>query len=279
MNFCPAYPVTITSTKNDNWLIYRARCKRWSCQYCSVENRKIWRGRIMSEIESTPAIKIWYFWTITLLGKDHKGIEHSVNVWRDKWSKLRKRITRNLGKLRYVRVFEMHKDGTMHIHMLCDKSYDDVEVIPATKKQKKRHESETLRDHLDDLGLGYIHDIKPILTENIEENGIARNVSKYIVKYMTKDAMSYAREVLRNAGTKIRIVQTSHKFYNETKKDSDVDWTDAPLFKTTYLGLPKNKTAKDIATNRTISIDDFHDYDYYPNPISDLIDIADSQES
>lgn len=273
--FCPSYSVALTAENNGNYKIYKPRCKRWSCKYCAIENRKIWRGRIMSEIESTPAIKTWYFWTLTLVGKDHNGLLHSLDVWREAWHKLRKRIVRALGKLRYVRIFEMHKDGTLHIHMLADKTYDDIETIPARGKAKKRHESPKLRQQLIKLGLGYIHDIKPITTENIEENGIARNISAYAVKYMTKDSMSFARLTIKESGSTLRLISTSHKFYNKNDKDTDDIWLKNPLFKTSYLAMPPKKTAKDISTDRKVTIDDFHGYDHYPNRTSDLIDIAD----
>lgn len=229
----------------------------------------------MSEIEQTPQIKTWFFWTLTLVGKDHKGLLHSLDIWRSQWHKLRKRIIRAVGKMRYVRVFEPHKDGTLHIHLLADKTYDDVEIIPAKNGAKQRHESPKLRKQLIKLGLGYIHDIKPITTEEIEDNGIARNISAYIIKYMTKDSMNYSRDIISDLGSKLRVIQTSNGWYNKSDRESDTVWKREPLFKTTYLSLPSKRTAKDISTKRTITIDDFHEYEHYPNRTSDLIDRAD----
>ena len=231
----------------------------------------------MSEIESTPHIKKWYFYTLTLLGADHKGLLHSVKRWRAEWSKLRKRIVRDLGKIRFVRVFEMHKSGTMHIHMLCDKTYTDTINIKAVGKSKSRTESVKLRKHLNDLGLGYIHDIKPIVTTEIKENGIARNVSAYIVKYMTKNSMQFAREILREDSGKIRLIQTSHKWFNDDRKEPELDWTKEPIFLTEYMALDASKTVTDITVKQGITIDDFYEEDYYPNRISDLVQRADNQ--
>lgn len=273
--YCPNYRVSLSSEKNNDYLVYKPRCKQWSCPYCAIVNRKIWRARIMSEVETTPAVKIWYFWTLTLLGKDHKGLKHSINMWRKNWQKLIKRIKRDCGKLRYCRVFEMHKDGTLHIHMLCDKSYDDCVIIPKTKKQKERRESPKLRKHLNKLKLGYIHDIKIIDTEDQQNNGIARNISAYIVKYMTKDSMTYARSVLLDMNSRLRVIQTSKGWYQEDKKDPDRVWKIEPIFKTTYMALPAHNTVTDVTTDRNITIDDFHDFDYYPNRTSDLLDVAD----
>mgnify|MGYP000470266018 CR=1 FL=1 len=274
MKYCPNYSTSLKAKDKNNTYIYKARCKQWSCPYCAGVNKRIWRGRIMNEIESTPEHKIWYFWTLTLLGKDHKGLNHSLQIWRDKWSKLRKRIVRDLGKLRFVRVFEMHKDGTLHIHMLTDKAYKDLKTIAATDKQSERHESAKLTKHLNDLDLGYIHDIKTIETENEEENGIARNVSAYVVKYLTKDVQEFVRVILRKSKTRMRIIQTSHKWYNDTKKDAELTWKQESLYRSEYLAMESYKDAIDLSTDTVITIDDFHEYDHYPNKISDILDAA-----
>ncbi len=277
--YCPNYQQAITSEKNSNFIVYKPRCKLWSCPYCADVNRKIWRARIMSEIESTPHVKTWYFWTLTLLGKDHKGIQHSIDVWRDNWQKLIMRIKRNLGKLRYVRVFEMHNDGTMHVHLLCDKSYDDCVVIKKTKKQKERRESPTLTKHLNKLGLGYIHDIKVIETEKTENNGISRNVSAYIIKYMTKDSIEYARAVLKESGSKLRVIQASNGWYQEDKKESDRVWLRNPIYLSTYMILPPENSIFDITTEKNVTIDDFYHHDHYPNSTSDLVNRADNEDT
>ena len=272
------YQTVVTAEENGNRYIFKPRCKQWKCPYCAVVNKKVWRSRIMNEIESTPQMKVWYFYTFTLLGKDHSGLKHSLSVWRDQWAKLRKRLKRDLGKFRYVRVFEMHKDKTLHIHMLADASYDDCIYIDATDKQKERRESSTLRKHLNELQLGYIHDIKVIKTKDETNNGIARNVSAYITKYMTKDIQTFVRNNLSDSKIRLRMIQTSYKWFNEGKHDMKLNWDRSPLFETEYLNLPRGKEAYDITTDRKVNIDDFHEYNYYPNKISDLIDIAESED-
>ena len=229
----------------------------------------------MNEIERSHDTKTWYFWTLTLLGKDHTGLKHSIDKWRDTWSKLRKRIIRDLGKLKFVRIFEMHKDGTLHVHMLTDKSYTDCYQVEATDTAKERTESVKLRQHLIDLDLGYIHDIKRIDTPKKEANGIARNVSAYIVKYMTKDIQSNVRSILKEHGSRLRIVQTSIGWFDKQPDDTVLDWSKSPVFKTEYLAMGQSEQVIDLAKDERITIDDFYDHDFYPNRTSDLVDQVD----
>lgn len=273
--FCPKYSTSFVASQEGNKLVFKARCKQWSCPYCAKVNQRIWRARIMGEVESTPDHSEWYFWTVTLAPGDHKGnMVSSALVWRNVWDKLMKRIRRNLGKLRYVRVFEPHKSGILHVHMLTDKSYSDVERV-VESDGRDNYTSETFRLHLLDLKLGVRHDIRPIITSNFEENGLSRNVSAYVTKYLTKDIQSLARQILRDNGlSRIRIIQTSSKWFNQAKKEAQLSWDNRALTLTELLYGEHGTKAIDISKDRVITSDDFYDYDHYPNKLSDLVDMV-----
>lgn len=275
--FCPRYSTSLTACDDRGYLIYKARCKQWDCPFCALVNMRIWRARIMGEVERDERMgkdTKWYFWTLTLDGKDHTGLS-SIKVWRKSWQKLMKRIKRNLGKFRYVRVFEPHKSGTLHVHMLTDRAYEDLKK--KGNHPNCRYESGVLSAHLKDLKLGRIHDIKEIVTSYDSENGRARNVSAYVTKYMTKDIQSDMRFKLKESGNgRVRLIQTSAKWYNQKPENhNNLDWDNRALSITEYEFLGRGDRARDIAQDRNITIDDFYDHDHYPNQTSDTIDIAD----
>lgn len=274
-NFCPNYSASFVAKEGKDNLVFKSRCKQWSCPYCAKVNQRIWRARIMGEVESTPDCKEWFFWTLTLSPKEHKGtMVSSALVWRDVWDKLMKRVKRDLGKMRYVRVFEPHKSGILHVHMLADKSYDDV-VVVEEDDGRDNHVSEKMLKHLLELGLGVRHDIRPIVTYNFDDNGLARNVSAYVTKYLTKDIQSLARSVLKDNGlNRIRVIQTSLKWFNVTKNDAKLNWENRALTLTEVLYGDSDGKSLDISKDRVITTDDFYDYDHYPNKMSDIIDIA-----
>jgi len=276
MKYCTRINLALKAYEQGNALLYRPRCKQWSCGYCAKVNRDIWQARIMNEI-ADGRCEQWYFWTLTLDGKDHNGntIE-SLQKWRDVWDKLLKRIKRDLKKMRYVRIFETHKDGTLHVHMLTDLAYDDL-IETKESDGRSNWTSAKLQKHLTEVGLGWRHDIRPL--DKVDTDKSIKDVSKYVIKYMTKSIQSKVRKALSDAGmSRVRMVQTSHKWFNETQLDQALLWTREPLFKSEFDNLPQGKLAKDISRDRIIEEKDFYDSGTYPNRISDTVDLAESEE-
>ena len=81
------------------------------------------------------------------------------------WGKLSKRWKREQdGKLEYAMVFENHKDGRLHCHMLV--------TCTVTKKW--------LKDNCAKVGLGYMVDIQELTDDNLSKK------ASYVAKYATK---------------------------------------------------------------------------------------------
>jgi len=281
LRYCPRYSATLKSPMDDERkeaMAYRARCKQWDCAYCAEINRKVWRARIMLEVQKQKAS--WHFWTLTLQGSDHRSdTAYSLQVWRDSWDKLMKRVKRELGAMRYARVFEGHRDGTLHVHLLADKTYADVREI-VEDDGRKNYRSETLKRALTALSLGWRHDLKPIVTESAENDGEARNVSAYMVKYLTKGIQGNIRAKLREAGmSRVRMIQTSRGWAKVPTSEDCRDWH---LGVTTFDEYDRIVVSGgvliDTNLGRPVKTADFHGYDYYPNKDSDLADIADALE-
>jgi len=282
MQHCPHYSLALHTTDNEDKdaLIYRARCKAWSCDYCAEINRKVWRARIMLEVGKNPA-DVWHFWTLTLDGKDHEAnTAKSLQVWRENWDKLMKRVKRDLGTMRYARIFETHKDGTLHVHMLCDKTYPDVTPV-IESDGRTNYRSETLKTHLVALLLGWRHDLKPIVTETPENEGNERNVSAYCVKYLTKDIQSDVRSRLREAGMeRVRMIQTSQFWANVPTSAEQRDWQRGGMTFIEFDALASDEVVTvDVDAKRVVKTGDFFGTGIYPNKFTDLLNIADEKEN
>lgn len=218
--------------------------------------------------------KQWFFWTVTLDGNDHNGdTAQSLQVWREKWDILMKRIKRDLGKFAYVRIFETHKDGTFHVHMLADAGYDDIVITEETDDRVNYH-SPKFNKHLEEVGLGWRHDIRPIITTDYSDNGNARNVSAYVTKYLTKTLQGDVRNVLKSANmSRVRMIQTSLGWANTEHAENDRSWSIGVLQIGEYSSTIKNDIAVvDVDTKQFVSYDDFYDASHYPNKTSDLLD-------
>lgn len=282
MQHCPHYSLALHTTDNDenDALVYRARCKRWSCDYCAEINRKVWRARLMLEVEKQPGL-LWHFWTLTLDGIDHEGnTANSLQRWRQSWDNLLKRVRRDLGKMRYVRIFETHADGTLHVHMLCDKTYADVEQIHELDG-RDNYRSLTLKGHLQALALGWRHDLRPIVTTDAENDGNERNVSAYCVKYLTKDIQSAVRQELKNAGMeRVRMIQTSQGWADVPTSANPRAWEKGSITFRQFDDMSQEGiVAVDVDTKRTIKTGDFYGQGIYPNKIVDLLNIADEVQA
>lgn len=276
MRYCTRINIALKAYESGNVLMYRPRCKQWSCPYCAKVNAEIWQARIMNEI-ADGGTEQWFFWTLTLDGKDHNGdtIE-SLLKWREVWDTLMKRIKRDHKKMRYVRIFETHKDGTLHVHMLTDSGYADI-VKKHEGDGRDNYTSETLKKHLTELGLGWRHDIRPLETANTPKG--VKKVAKYVIKYMTKAIQGRVRKLLKDADmSRVRMIQTSQKWFNEKQLDPSLLWSREPLFLSEFENLPKQNTASDITRNRTIEKEHFYDSGTYPNRISDTIDASEEYE-
>lgn len=262
MKFCPNYSAVVTAYDDNNHrLLLRTRCKQWDCEYCAPKNKRTWRYRIMKTIEDS-GIENWYFWTLTLSPKYHQtDSTESMLKWQSVWNRLMGKLRYYLGKFMYVRVFETHKSGIFHVHMLASATFDDVVKIKQVKDDQTvnyRHHSAKLEEIMLSYGLGKIHDIKPIITTDKTNNGVARNVSAYVTKYMTKDIQSDVRKLLTDNGlTRVRMIQTSHGWAKETKQ-TDYDWSVGRItFEDYYNDLQKGVELFDLNNDKIVEGVDF----------------------
>lgn len=142
----------------------QASCKQWKCPECALKNTKRWIARIIDGINKLGGD--WYFATVTA-HKWWRGEKSLINL-RANWHKLRKRMAREAKKtgveMAYVRVWEHHKDGSYHMHII-----NNVGV-----------NTKWLKDNAAECGMGFM----------AHQDGIvnAGQAAGYVAKYMLKQS-------------------------------------------------------------------------------------------
>lgn len=160
--------------------VFRPNCNQWSCEVCSLKNARKWIARVINGVNELGGD--WWFLTLTAHAK-MRGTELSLKNLRDGFSKLNARMRRKYGTRHYVKVWEMHKDKTLHLHLLVNGEVD----------------ARWLKDSAVACGLGYQVDSRPV------DN--AGQVAGYIAKYTLKNA-AHLDDMPKN----LRRIQTSLKF-------------------------------------------------------------------
>lgn len=286
-DICMKYRAILRTSDNKekDALIHRARCKQWDCEHCAKINSRVWQARIGIEIERQGSSVKWFFLTFTLDGYLHdedgkldkaiwrKQIASSLQVWRNTWNLLMMRLKYDYGRFSYVRVFETHEDGTLHIHMLCNANITDA--THTTRKNGSQYwHSANIEKHLIDLGLGYIHDAKPLGYENKPFAENVKMIASYLAKYMTKDAQSEVRKALKIAGMgRIRIIQPSQKWADLPKDMSDRVWVTSSITFDEAMDIWQDGN-QIFDIGRNFIVDDgehFGEHERYPNPDSETL--------
>lgn len=191
-----------TDEKKKHIEFAKGTCSMWSCETCGARNAKRWIARIIDGCNKLPA-KNWYFATITA-HKNWRGKYSSLANIRKNWHKLRKRMARITDaqgeQLFYVRVWEAHKDGSFHMHVVTN--------APVSTRW--------LKDNSAECGLGY--------QAKIDEVVNAGQVAGYISKYMLK-SMPNSTNYPKGA----RRIEVSRNWVEWNAKQSD-EWGFIPSF-------------------------------------------------
>ncbi len=167
----------------------------WACPECALKNVKRWIARIIDGINSLGGD--WYFLTVTA-HKWWRGEKSLINL-RANWHKLRKRLARlakKLGvKLEYVRVWEHHKDGSYHLHLIAN--------VPATTKW--------LKDNSAKCGMGFM--------AHRDELVNAGQAAGYVAKYMLKQSSDDTLHDFPKGARRIEVSSGWVKWYEKESED------------------------------------------------------------
>lgn len=197
---------------------------------------------MVTAIQNKPNFE-WYFWTLTAHEDDRSPMATWVNLAQS-WDKIidlvRARIRRGGHEMIYVRVYEAHKDGAVHIHALVGlrQRQDQCSYMfrPDNDWLSKQN-----RKHL----AGWKTDL-----QTVEDRG-SIYVTGYIIKYFTK--------MDRPLPKHIRRVQTSQGWVNPERDRIPKGWTLQKKFNEAIAAgfWRYNFTLYDVQEKQEITTDDF----------------------
>lgn len=218
-------------------MLTRLRCRQWSCPYCAYVNRAVWIKRIISYINRPELELSMSFMTITARPEAHAK-RTTLDSLAKGLSLLFKRMRRVNAHddMPYVRVFETHKSGSYHAHVIVQWSlrggWDERNAKRSNRRPRQWTEKTWLKRNAYECGLGYMVDYQPITVtaspDFREPNGAmvsgheqgARQTVMYVMKYMTKENMSALSEQ-KTANT--RMIQASRHF-THVDNDKSLEW-------------------------------------------------------
>lgn len=192
-------PYLIGVSKNERKAILtKAACKCWDCETCAARNTKTWIACIINGCNKLD-IK-WSFLTLTanqfMRGK--KSIVSLREGWKKFYNRILAKLEKNAQNLFFVRVWEQHKNGTFHLHIL-------ISVYFGTRWAKT---------NAIECGMGYMAE-----WHEVDNAGM---VAGYIAKYSLKNASIARGGIAWPKG--LRRIEKSRNWPNLPKKEANLEW-------------------------------------------------------
>jgi len=265
-NFCNRFRGLAATTDIEGmYALIRLRCKQWDCVYCAKKNREMWFEHLIRRLPDVS--HSWSFITLTAhshahaSGKTLEACKRGIDL-------LLKRM-RLLGKISYVRVYEHHKSGAIHAHLIVAGLPRRVCYAVSEKGCKRgqfarkwfvgdaaQASSWALKSWLKksavEVGMGYMVDVSHI------DKDIQKAI-KYILKYMTKSLQSGIDE------KGLRRIATSQDV-GSPKPGSELSWSLIDHITPMDLAIQARagRQVYDLSTKRHVTLDDFEDVRVYP---------------
>lgn len=244
---CPNYTGVLIALEGSEAKLTTVGCHKWDCPWCSRQLRSQWQLRIMQGIEKLEQPH-WAFWTLTA--------HRNATTWNTSLTNLQngwKRLSRRLryywdGEVHYVRVYEKHKSGRAHWHMICNVLPDDWKPPKAQSSPGSRWAKEQTVA----CGIGYIMQV-----QNLSEGDVPL-IASYLTKYMTKHQSKLPQ------GT--RRVQTSHSWPKlDLNGESELNWTHHSSFleRDAFQLWDSNYSIYDLEAKTYVEVSDFSENGEY----------------
>lgn len=182
---------TIMASAAGTYQLFPARCKKWSCDPCGKKKARALAARIARA-------RAYSFLTLTYRADPAISPQLALDRLNDAWRKLWKRWKREYGAAckGYVKIVELQKNGTPHLHLALRAPF-----IPQARISAAWNE----------LTGSPIVDIRVVKTQS--------GISRYLSKYLTK-----ARE---RVASRRRWSQSKQFLPHEEKRQQEPD--DAPV--------------------------------------------------
>jgi len=243
ISFCPNFKNVLLCEKNGGkeLLVLRARCGMWSCAHCAPINQGLWRKHLVKRIDALGGK--WSFMTLTAHQAAHAG-GWTLHNLRDAYKPIYDAIRYNFGTqkpIEYARVFEKHKTGEFHIHILWR-----IDLSPFSEMNA------WLKDLVTRNGLGWRCEWKAAY-----EDSSVHGIAHYVTKYMTKSAQG-GMDMPKG----MRRIQTSHGIGAMKPERSKEGWYAAAGV---YRGeLKYFDRVIDVQTGHIVTATDFRGWAVYP---------------
>lgn len=186
-------------------------CKSWACPRCRKKKTRQWTA---IAIDGKPE----RFITLTCDRDRFASVEHAFQVMAKAFSKLVARIRRKFGSFEYIRVWELHKSGYPHLHIMQRGGY-----IP----------QKWLSETWDELGVGKIVDIRKIHRPQV--------TAAYVTKYMGK-GLAVLSEKFRG----LRLIVKSGGWLTQEQKAADEPQTKNCRWG--WLSVPYDQVLSDLGS-------------------------------
>jgi len=213
MDICPNFSLYVYKfVPGDTSVVSRLRCKSWQCPYCAAKNRQMWRKHLRKRINAMGGK--WWFVTLTAHETTRTEAASLANL-RSNLDRLFKRLRRIFERIDYVRVYEVHKTGAFHAHLVvCGlsarvqkiRTRGGFEAFRATNQARGKGNWSIrtwFRRTARQLQMGYMVDVSAM--ENTPQ------VVAYVTKYMSKAAQNFHVPGLRRIQASQRIGSPKEK--------------------------------------------------------------------
>jgi len=244
MSYCPKFNLIVWQVSAPGTVIMsRVRCKMWSCPFCCKQNRADWLNFLSGKLQRVSSN--WWFVTLTAHEYDRSAAGSLKNL-RKGIDNVMKRVRRVWDKVNYVRVFEKHKKGAYHAHLIVS------EITNRVRRWVNRNKTVSTVACPDDFQgktwgvqtwfrracrackMGYMVTVRRLDSD--------QQAVRYVVKYMTKDAQQFYAKGLHR-------IQTSTGIGSPVKKKRG-GWTAAKYVWTS--DMPEGANLVDLNTKEVI---------------------------
>jgi hypothetical protein len=179
-------------------VLFRPRCKLWSCPYCAQVNTNLWavRAYFGAQAYAEGGITISF---LTLTSHEKLTPQQAMWVFPRAWKKLSQRARRAADQFSYLMVPEKTKKGVIHVHAI------ETSCLG----------TEWWSDNARASGMGYKSDESEVRT--------SQGSAAYVVKYLSKSL------VVEDWPARFRRIRTSRDWPPLPELVSPVGWEFASI--------------------------------------------------
>lgn len=237
--------IWLMSEADNQIKIMKVPCKSWDCEHCGAVNTGRWKTRLQHAFRVLPGE--WQFISFTA-HENWRGMDASIeNIRRNSdklWKRWQRMAVKCYGKtFHYVRVYEPHSDGSLHVHAFIKADfrmyqYQNMRACRAENRPARKTPLKPrrwLKNNSRYCGMGYQTDV-----QKITDTGKA---TAYITKYISKNLNATEFP----PGT--RRIQTSAFFPAPawwTHESGTQDWT--PILE----GIPTREVLQHLRAGKSL---------------------------